>query len=129
MTCDRGGFHVEGSLDTRFGGGFPVLMDICMLYFFPIVSRQAAISLLPPLTLSEEVTMYLELASIHTQMDHIHEATKIIQDALNEFSGTSEEFRQVSVPDRCFNYAAKILESTYGLFCTEEEGGTSPSPF
>ena len=52
-------------------------------------------SLLPPLTLSEQVTMYLELASVHNQLGHTHEATKVIQDAINEFTGTSEEFRYV----------------------------------
>ena len=55
-------------------------------------------SLLPPLTLSEEVTTYLELASVHNQLGHTHEATKVIQDAINEFTGTLEEFRYYMIP-------------------------------
>ena len=54
-------------------------------------------TLLPPLALSEQVTVYLELASVHTQLGHTHESTKIIQDTINEFTGTSEEFRYVHV--------------------------------
>ena len=50
-------------------------------------------TLLPPLTLSEQVSVYLELANVHGALGHTHEATKVIQDAINEFTGTSEEFR------------------------------------
>ena len=50
-------------------------------------------SLLPPLTLSEQVSIYLELASVHGALGHTHEATKVIQDAINQFTGTPEEFR------------------------------------
>lgn len=50
-------------------------------------------SLLPPLTPSEQVTMYLELASVHNQLGHTQEANKVIQDAISEFAGTSDEFR------------------------------------
>ncbi|CAB4022833.1 tetratricopeptide repeat 21B-like, partial [Paramuricea clavata] len=45
------------------------------------------------LTLSDRVSVYLELAGAHSQLNHGHEAAKIMQDAMNEFSGTSEEVR------------------------------------
>lgn len=45
------------------------------------------------ITLSDRVSVYLELANAHCQLDHTHEAAKIMQDAMNEFSGTSEEVR------------------------------------
>ena len=48
-------------------------------------------SLLPPLSLSEQVTVYLELADVHNKLDHQHEAAKVMQDAINEFAGTSED--------------------------------------
>ncbi len=57
------------------------------------VTRQPSQALLPPLTMGDQVTVHLELASVHAQLGHSHEATKVIQDAINEFTGTSEEFR------------------------------------
>ena len=48
-------------------------------------------SLLPPLSVSEQVTVYLELADVHSKLGHTHEAAKVMQDAINEFTGTSED--------------------------------------
>ena len=48
-------------------------------------------SLLPSLSLSEQVTIYLELANVHSRLGHVHEAAKVMQDAINEFTGSPEE--------------------------------------
>ena len=50
-------------------------------------------TLLRPLSLNEKVTVYLELANVHTELGQTHEAAKVMQDAINEFTGTSEEIR------------------------------------
>ncbi|XP_014375105.1 tetratricopeptide repeat protein 21A [Alligator sinensis] len=44
-------------------------------------------------TTSEQVSIYLELAEALRLNGELHEATKIMQDAINEFSGTPEEIR------------------------------------
>ena len=49
--------------------------------------------LLPALTLSEKVTIYLGLASIQVELGNNQEATKVIQDTVSEFKGTKEEYR------------------------------------
>ncbi|XP_061443855.1 tetratricopeptide repeat protein 21A [Rhineura floridana] len=45
------------------------------------------------ITMSEQVSIYLELAEALRLNGELHEATKIMQDAINEFNGTSEEIR------------------------------------
>ncbi|XP_070582558.1 tetratricopeptide repeat protein 21A isoform X2 [Erythrolamprus reginae] len=47
----------------------------------------------PFITVSEQVSIYLELAEALRLNGELHEATKVMQDAINEFSGTSEEIR------------------------------------
>ena len=47
--------------------------------------------MLPTLTLSQQVTVYLELVDVHNKLGHTHEAAKVMQDAINEFTGTPEE--------------------------------------
>jgi tetratricopeptide repeat protein 21B len=42
---------------------------------------------------SDRVSVYLELAGAFFKTDHQHEAAKIMQDAMMEFQGTSEEMR------------------------------------
>ncbi|KAJ6659332.1 hypothetical protein lerEdw1_019203 [Lerista edwardsae] len=44
-------------------------------------------------TTSEQVSIYLELAEALRLNGELHEATKIMQDAINEFSGMPEEIR------------------------------------
>lgn len=46
-----------------------------------------------PATLSERVSIYLELAQAFWKSDMIHEATKVMSDAMIEFEGSSEETR------------------------------------
>jgi hypothetical protein len=43
--------------------------------------------------LSDRVDIYLTLAAAQLKLGHVPEATKVIQDATNEFAGTSEEVR------------------------------------
>ncbi|EMP36129.1 Tetratricopeptide repeat protein 21B [Chelonia mydas] len=45
------------------------------------------------ITTNERVSIYLELAEALRLNGELHEATKIMQDAINEFSGTPEEIR------------------------------------
>eukprot|EP00741_Cyanophora_paradoxa_P023819 tig00021623_g23008.t1 len=46
-----------------------------------------------PVTLQDRASIYLALARVHTRLNHIHEATKVIGDAQHEFKGTTEETR------------------------------------
>ena len=69
----------------------------CNVSFFLLIegSRHLLISsaVVPPLTLSEQVSVYLELASIYNQLENTQEAVAVIRDATDQFSGTTEEFR------------------------------------
>ncbi len=58
-----------------------------------ISSKRPGKSLLPPLSPSETVTVYLELVQVHTKLGHTHEAAKVMQDAINTFAGNPEEVR------------------------------------
>ncbi|XP_022305940.1 tetratricopeptide repeat protein 21B-like isoform X6 [Crassostrea virginica] len=42
---------------------------------------------------NDRVSVFLELAEAHTALGETHEAAKVMQDAINEFSGTAEEVR------------------------------------
>eukprot|EP00736_Rhodelphis_marinus_P011266 Rmarinus@m.19544 len=44
-------------------------------------------------TLQDRVSVYLQLVRLYTARDQKHEATKVMQDAINEFQGTAEEVR------------------------------------
>ena len=43
--------------------------------------------------MSEKVTLYLELGSVYSELGNSQESAKVIQDAVKEFKGTSEEHR------------------------------------
>lgn len=45
------------------------------------------------ISINDKVSLYLEIADTHRQLDQQHEAAKIMQDAINEFHGTPEEVR------------------------------------
>ncbi|KAJ8385445.1 hypothetical protein AAFF_G00188970 [Aldrovandia affinis] len=45
------------------------------------------------LSSADSVSVYLELAETHWLNGEMHEATKVMQDAINEFTGTAEELR------------------------------------
>lgn len=59
----------------------------------PTRQQQQQQSLLPALSLGEQVTVYLELASVLSDLGQTHEAAKVMQDAINNFEGTPEEIR------------------------------------
>ncbi len=58
-----------------------------------VSSKRPGNTLLPPLSPSETVTVYLELVQVHTRLGHTHEAAKVMQDAMYAFSGSPEEVR------------------------------------
>ncbi|XP_020661983.3 tetratricopeptide repeat protein 21A [Pogona vitticeps] len=64
-----------------------------MLLSLPQMKRENKKGPAPYLTTSEQVSVYLELAEALRLNGELHEATKIMQDAINEFSGTPEEIR------------------------------------
>jgi len=41
----------------------------------------------------DRASIYLALVNIHTHLNHVHEASKIMTDAIHEFKGTTEEVR------------------------------------
>ncbi|XP_075548739.1 tetratricopeptide repeat protein 21B-like isoform X1 [Dermacentor variabilis] len=45
------------------------------------------------LTSSDKLSLYLELADVYGKLDQQHEAVRVMQEAANEFRGTSEETR------------------------------------
>lgn len=47
----------------------------------------------PDISTNDRVSVFLELAEAHTALGETHEAAKVMQDAINEFSGTGEEIR------------------------------------
>ncbi|XP_020612885.1 tetratricopeptide repeat protein 21B-like [Orbicella faveolata] len=52
------------------------------------------------ITSSDRAAVFLELADAHMEAGQLHEATKVMQDALHEFGGTPEEVRvQISNAD------------------------------
>ncbi|CAH3123731.1 unnamed protein product [Pocillopora meandrina] len=52
------------------------------------------------ITASDRAAVFLELADAHMEAGQLHEATKVMQDALHEFTGTPEEVRiQISNAD------------------------------
>lgn len=48
---------------------------------------------LPELSMPDKASLYLELVEAHKSADQMHEAAKIMQDAIEEFHGTTEEGR------------------------------------
>ncbi|XP_048728803.1 tetratricopeptide repeat protein 21B-like isoform X2 [Ostrea edulis] len=48
---------------------------------------------MPDIGTNDRVSVFLELAEAHTALGETHEAAKVMQDAINDFSGTAEEVR------------------------------------
>lgn len=60
----------------------------------------------PSVALSDRVDIYLTLAAAQLKLGHVPEATKVVQDGMNEFVGTPEEVRSRDLrtwyrPDLC----------------------------
>ena len=66
-----------------------IIRSHCIFHIAAVSKKRS--SLLPTLTLSQQVTVYLELVDVHSKLGHSHEAAKVMQDAINEFTGTSED--------------------------------------
>eukprot|EP00002_Diphylleia_rotans_P017875 TRINITY_DN3468_c0_g2_i5.p1 TRINITY_DN3468_c0_g2~~TRINITY_DN3468_c0_g2_i5.p1 ORF type:complete len:957 (-),score=208.28 TRINITY_DN3468_c0_g2_i5:433-3303(-) len=72
---------------------------------------------LSEVSIQDRASIYLQIAHLHTKLNHLPEAAKAIQDALNEFSNTSEEVRvlivnaQLSVKRGDVDGAFKILRN------------------
>ena len=50
-------------------------------------------SVLPEMSVCEKVTVYLELGSVYSELGNSQESAKVIQSAVKEFKGTTEEHR------------------------------------
>lgn len=61
------------------------------------------------ISIANRVTVYLELADIQRQLNLSHEATKTMQDAINEFAGTPEEIK-VTIANAEFSLARGDVE-------------------
>jgi tetratricopeptide repeat protein 21B len=57
------------------------------------MSKAAAARKAAPVTLGERVSIFMLLAEVHTKLDHLPEAAKVISDAQHLFRGTAEEVR------------------------------------
>ena len=60
----------------------------------PCTTRVQAVLIVPP-HLSSVAACLVQLAEMHTKLDHLPEATKLVTDAMHEFAGTPEEVRVV----------------------------------
>ncbi|CAI8036176.1 Tetratricopeptide repeat protein 21B [Geodia barretti] len=72
------------------------------------------------LGLSERVTVYLEMVDVLTKLGRKHEAAKTMQDAIHEFSGTSEEFR-ISIANADLSVERGDLEGALATLKTVTE--------
>jgi hypothetical protein len=65
--------------------------------------------------LSDRVDIYLTLAAAQLKLGHVPEATKVIQDATNEFAGTSEEVR---LPPCLLGEAVRLMKPGFCMTCS-----------
>lgn len=57
---------------------------------------------------TDRVTVFLLLAEVHIHFNHFPEATKTIQDAMNEFAGSPEEVAHS--PCFCSVHLPKVIQ-------------------
>ncbi|XP_003221910.1 tetratricopeptide repeat protein 21A [Anolis carolinensis] len=87
-------YHFIRARALNKGGEYPEAIKVLkMLVNLPQMKGETKKGQGPPLTTSEQVSIYLELAEALRLNGELHEATKIMQDAINDFSGTPEEIR------------------------------------
>ncbi|XP_039211193.1 tetratricopeptide repeat protein 21A isoform X3 [Crotalus tigris] len=87
-------YHFIKAKALNKAGEYPEAIKVLkMLINIPQMKGDAKKGQGPFVTMSEQVSIYLELAEALRLNGELHEATKIMQDAINEFSGTSEEIR------------------------------------
>ena len=90
-------YHLVKALTEKQGGALEdtlaSLQTAMTLITTKKPSKQQQQSLLPALSQSEQVTVYMELAKVLSELGQTHEAAKVMQDAINSFAGTPEEVR------------------------------------
>ncbi|XP_053122295.1 tetratricopeptide repeat protein 21A isoform X2 [Hemicordylus capensis] len=86
-------YHFIKARALNKSGEYPEAIKILKMLISLPQMKEAKKSQGPRITTSEQVSIYLELAKGLRLNGELHEATKIMQDAINEFSGTSEEIR------------------------------------
>eukprot|EP01135_Chromosphaera_perkinsii_P008100 Nk52_evm16s1129 gene=Nk52_evmTU16s1129 len=64
--------------------------------------------------LGDKAAIYLELVDIHRILDHYHEAVSVMQQALQEFSGTAEEVR-ISIANADLYLSKNDVENALSL--------------
>jgi tetratricopeptide repeat protein 21B len=70
-----------------------------------------------PVTLTDRVSVFIQLAEVHSKLGNIPEATKIVQDALSKFRGTTEEVRvvvansELAIKRNDFSAAVRMLNA------------------
>ncbi|XP_063003515.1 tetratricopeptide repeat protein 21A [Elgaria multicarinata webbii] len=87
-------YHFIKARALNKAGEYPEAIKVLkMLINLPQMKGEIKKGLGPHITTSEQVSIYLELAEALRLNGELHEATKIMQDTINEFSGTPEEIR------------------------------------
>ncbi|KAF7245702.1 Tetratricopeptide repeat protein 21A [Varanus komodoensis] len=87
-------YHFIKARALNKAGEYPEAIKILkMLISLPQMKGEIKKGQGPCISANEQVSIYLELAEALRLNGELHEATKIMQDAINEFSGTPEEIR------------------------------------
>ncbi|XP_077159811.1 tetratricopeptide repeat protein 21A isoform X2 [Paroedura picta] len=87
-------YHFIRARALNKAGDYPEAIKVLkMLLSLPQMKGEAKKGTGPLLTTGEKVSIYLELAEGLRLNGELHEATKVMQDTINEFSGTPEKIR------------------------------------
>uniref|UniRef100_A0A670J0B8 Tetratricopeptide repeat domain 21A n=1 Tax=Podarcis muralis TaxID=64176 RepID=A0A670J0B8_PODMU len=87
-------YHFIRARALNKAGEYPEAIKVLkMLISLPQMKGEAKKGQGPRIVISEQVSIYLELAEALRFNGELHEATKVMQDAIIEFNGTSEETR------------------------------------
>ncbi|XP_048342202.1 tetratricopeptide repeat protein 21B isoform X1 [Sphaerodactylus townsendi] len=88
---------IKAQAQKKMGETAEAIKTLQMAMNLPGMRRAAASSKSKPTRIeidpSDRVSVYLELVDAHRLNGQQHEAIKVLQDAINEFSGTPEELR------------------------------------
>ncbi|XP_077175955.1 tetratricopeptide repeat protein 21B [Paroedura picta] len=88
---------IKAQAQKKMGEIAEAIKTLQMAMNLPGMRRSAAPSKSKPgkveIDASDRVSIYLELVDAHRLSGQQHEAVKVLQDAINEFSGTPEELR------------------------------------
>ncbi|KAG2459713.1 TT21B protein, partial [Polypterus senegalus] len=89
---------IKAQTQKKMGDFQETIQTLKMAMNLPGIKRTGSTSKLRnkmEISSSDRVSLFLELAEAHRLNGEQHEAAKVIQDAINEFSGTPEEVRIV----------------------------------